>query len=186
MNHCHVRCVAEEHGRTMSPPQFVYIVRVVIYLGLKKILSMRRVLHGTPSPVPSHGRTLRRMVLGITGADTKGPARTHGRLHTSPLVQITQNTPYYLNQRMSNGLAPSPNPANRSSPDMGLFLFLEAHMAEKISRFTILVRDMRAAQKRYFDTRDKADLSRAKELERKVDDELAVIFGGVRTQGSLL
>ena len=39
-------------------------------------------------------------------------------------------------------------------------------MAEKISRFTILVRDMRAAQKRYFDTRDKADLSRAKELER--------------------
>lgn len=59
-------------------------------------------------------------------------------------------------------------------------------MAEKISRFTILVRDMRAAQKRYFHTRDKADLSRAKELERKVDDELAVIFGGVRTQGSLL
>ena len=59
-------------------------------------------------------------------------------------------------------------------------------MAEKISRFTILVRDMRAAQKRYFDTRDKADLSRAKELERKVDDELAVIFGGDRTQGSLL
>lgn len=59
-------------------------------------------------------------------------------------------------------------------------------MAEKISRFTILVRDMRAAQKRYFDTRDKADLSRAKELERKVDDELAGIFGGVRTQGSLL
>ena len=59
-------------------------------------------------------------------------------------------------------------------------------MAEKISRFTILVHDMRAAQKRYFDTRDKADLSRAKELERKVDDELAVIFGGVRTQGSLL
>ena len=59
-------------------------------------------------------------------------------------------------------------------------------MAEKISRFTILVRDMREAQKLYFDTRDKADLSRAKELERKVDDELAVIFGGVRTQGSLL
>lgn len=34
-------------------------------------------------------------------------------------------------------------------------------MPEKISRFAILVRDMRAAQKRYFDTRDKADLSRA-------------------------
>lgn len=59
-------------------------------------------------------------------------------------------------------------------------------MAEKISRFAILVRDMRAAQKRYFDTRDKADLFRAKELEKKVDDELAVIFGGVRTQGLLL
>lgn len=67
MNHCHVRCVAEEHGRTMSPPQFVYIVRVVIYLGLKKILSMRRVLHGTPSPVPSHGRTSRRnKMVGIS------------------------------------------------------------------------------------------------------------------------
>ena len=59
-------------------------------------------------------------------------------------------------------------------------------MPEKISHFSILVRDMRAAQKRYFDTRDKADLSRAKELEKKVDDELAVIFGGVQTQGTLL
>ena len=59
-------------------------------------------------------------------------------------------------------------------------------MPEKISRFAILVRDMRAAQKRYFDTRDKADLSRAQGLEKKVDDELAVIFGGVRSQGSLL
>ena len=59
-------------------------------------------------------------------------------------------------------------------------------MPEKISRFAILVRDMRAAQKRYFDMRDKADLSRAKELEKKVDDELVVIFGGVRTQGTLL
>ena len=59
-------------------------------------------------------------------------------------------------------------------------------MPEKISRFTILVRDMRAAQKRYFETRDKADLSRAQELEKKVDDEITVIFGGVRTQGTLL
>ena len=59
-------------------------------------------------------------------------------------------------------------------------------MPEKISRFAILVRDMRTAQKRSFDTRDKADLSRAKGLEKKVDDELAVIFGGVQTQGSLL
>lgn len=53
-------------------------------------------------------------------------------------------------------------------------------------RFAILVRDMRTAQKRYFDTRDKADLSRAKELEKKVDDELALIFGGIQTQGALL
>ena len=59
-------------------------------------------------------------------------------------------------------------------------------MPEKISRFAILVRDMRAAQKRYFETRDKADLSRVKELEKKVDDEITVIFGGVQTQGTLL
>ena len=59
-------------------------------------------------------------------------------------------------------------------------------MPEKISRFAILVRDMRAAQIRYFDTRAQADLSRAKGLDKSVDDELAVIFGGVRTQGSLL
>ena len=72
------------------------------------------------------------------------------------------------------------------SPFLGLFLFLEDPMPEKISRFAILVRDMRTAQKRYFDTRDKADLFRAKGLEKKVDDELAVIFGGVQTQGSLL
>lgn len=38
----------------------------------------------------------------------------------------------------------------------------------------------------YFDTRDKADLSRAKELEKRVDDEITVIFGGVQTQGTLL
>ena len=43
----------------------------------------------------------------------------------------------------------------------GAFLFLENLMPEKISRFAILVRDMRAAQKPYFDTPDKTDLSRA-------------------------
>ena len=59
-------------------------------------------------------------------------------------------------------------------------------MPEMISRFPLLGRDMRAAQKRYFETRDKADLSRAKELEKKVDDEITVIFGGVQTQGTLL
>lgn len=57
-------------------------------------------------------------------------------------------------------------------------------MPEKISRFAILVRDMRAAQN--FDTRDKADLSRAKELEKKVDYELSAAFGGVQMQGTLL
>lgn len=31
-------------------------------------------------------------------------------------------------------------------------------MAEKISEFTCLVRDMREVQKLYFDTRDKSDL----------------------------
>ena len=72
------------------------------------------------------------------------------------------------------------------SPEQGLFLFLEDSMSEKTFRFAILVRDMRAAQKRYFDTRDKANLSRAKELEKKVDDELVVIFGGVQAQGTLL
>lgn len=59
-------------------------------------------------------------------------------------------------------------------------------MPEKISRFALLVCDMRAAQKRYFATRDKADLSRAKELEKKVDEELTAILGGVQLQGTLL
>ena len=45
-------------------------------------------------------------------------------------------------------------------------------MAEKISEFTCLVRDMREAQKLYFDTRDKSDLKKAKTLEQKVDNEL--------------
>ena len=33
---------------------------------------------------------------------------------------------------MDNGQAPSPNPANRSSPDMGLFFFLEENMRRPI------------------------------------------------------
>lgn len=81
---------------------------------------------------------------------------------------------------------PHPRTPRTEVAPKGAFLFLEDSMSEKISRFTILVRDMRAAQKRYFGTRDKADLSRAKALEKKVDDELAVIFGGIRTQGTLL
>ena len=64
-------------------------------------------------------------------------------------------------------------------------------MAEKISEFTCLVRDMREAQKLYFDTRDKSDLKKAKTLEQKVDGELQKIFGWINdrqpaTQGRLL
>jgi len=36
-------------------------------------------------------------------------------------------------------------------------------------RFFHLVRHMRAAQKRYFKTKDRNDLRRAKDLERRVD-----------------
>ena len=49
-------------------------------------------------------------------------------------------------------------------------------MAEKISEFTCLVRDMREAQKLYFDTRDKAYLKKAREIEKRVDDELQKTF----------
>lgn len=63
-------------------------------------------------------------------------------------------------------------------------------MAEKISEFTCLVRDMREAQKLYFDTRDKSDLKKAKTLEQKVDNELQKTFGGQKppagTTGRLL
>lgn len=41
-------------------------------------------------------------------------------------------------------------------------------MAEKISEFTCLVRDMREVQKLYFDTRDKSDLKKPKRLSRKL------------------
>ena len=54
-------------------------------------------------------------------------------------------------------------------------------MAEKISEFTCLVRDMREAQKLYFDTRDKAYLKKAREIEKRVDDELQKTSGGSKT-----
>ena len=41
-------------------------------------------------------------------------------------------------------------------------------MAEKISEFTCLVRDMREAQKLYFDSLDKSYLKKAFTLEQKV------------------
>ena len=64
-------------------------------------------------------------------------------------------------------------------------------MAEKISEFTCLVRDMREAQKLYFDTRDKAYLKKAREIEKRVDDELQKTFGWIKNrqpapQGRLL
>ena len=93
----------------MSPPQFAYIARVVIYLGLKKILSRRRVPHGTPSPVPSHGRTSRRRCRDGIGADIN-PIRNmplSGRCG----LRCGQNSEYQTD--MTNGLAPSPNHANR-------------------------------------------------------------------------
>ena len=58
-------------------------------------------------------------------------------------------------------------------------------MAEKISEFTCLVRDMREAQKLYFDTRDKAYLKKAREIEKRVDDELQKIIEVFRHIGKL-
>lgn len=55
-------------------------------------------------------------------------------------------------------------------------------MAEKISHFACLVRDMREAQKLYFYTRDKSDLKRAKSLEEKVDATLAEMFSPFKGQ----
>lgn len=52
-------------------------------------------------------------------------------------------------------------------------------MPEKISRFAILVRDMRAAQKAYFKARTPDALNHAKELEKQVDDSLSAIFSQV-------
>lgn len=60
-------------------------------------------------------------------------------------------------------------------------------MPEKISDFAILVRDMREAQKLSFTTRYGRDLTRAKELEKKVDERLKKLFGWMQpTQGTLL
>lgn len=72
------------------------------------------------------------------------------------------------------------------SPFLGLFLFLEDPMPEKISRFAILVRDMRTPRNATSTRGTRPTCPAPKGLEKKVDDELAVIFGGVQTQGSLL
>lgn len=71
-------------------------------------------------------------------------------------------------------------------PRKGLSFFQENLMPEKISRFAILVRDMRAAQKAYFKTRTPDALNPAKELEKQVDDALSAIFSQVQPQGTLL
>lgn len=46
-----------------------------------------------------------------------------------------------------------------------------------------LVQRMRAAQRRYFETRDRGDLNKSKDLERQVDKALAARFSA---QGALL
>ena len=91
-----------------------------------------------------------------------------------PSISLCRLTAYPIKILVANG-APSPNHANRE-------VF---PMPERISRFTTLVRDMRAAQKKYFATKNKEALNRALELEKKVDEQLAAIFDGIPTQGSL-
>ena len=64
-------------------------------------------------------------------------------------------------------------------------------MAEKISEFTCLVRDMREAQKLYFDTRDKAYLKKAREIENGWMTNCKKTFGWIKNrqpapQGRLL
>lgn len=59
-------------------------------------------------------------------------------------------------------------------------------MSQKISSFTILVRDMRKAQKDYFASHAPSDLNRAKALEKQVDAKLKEIFACLQSQGSLL
>ena len=54
-------------------------------------------------------------------------------------------------------------------------------MAEKISEFTCLVRDMREAQKLYFDTRDKAYLKKAREIEKRWMTNCKRLSGGSKT-----
>lgn len=54
-------------------------------------------------------------------------------------------------------------------------------MAEKISEFTCLVRDMREAQKLYFDTRDKAYLKKAREIENGWMMNCKRLLGGSKT-----
>jgi len=58
-------------------------------------------------------------------------------------------------------------------------------MLPKISSFTILVRDMREAQKAYFANRSTEALRKAKALEKKVDDILQQTFARIQ-QGRLL
>lgn len=108
---------------------------------------------------------------------------TSTKMEPSPL--LCKLTAFPIKFLVGTG-APSPNPANRSSPERGFSFFQEDLMPEKISHFTILVRDMRAAQKAYFKTRSTDALNHAKELEKQVDDQLAAILGGVQLQGTLL
>lgn len=58
-------------------------------------------------------------------------------------------------------------------------------MPPKISDFTILVRDMREAQKTYFATRAPSALNKSKALEKQVDVVLKEIFTKVQPQARL-
>ena len=58
-------------------------------------------------------------------------------------------------------------------------------MTTKISDFTILVRDMREAQKTYFVTRAPSALNKSKALEKQVDTVLKEIFNKAQPQARL-
>lgn len=58
-------------------------------------------------------------------------------------------------------------------------------MPTKISDFTILVRDMREAQKVYFATRAPSALNKSKALEKQVDNILKGMFTKVQPQARL-
>jgi len=58
-------------------------------------------------------------------------------------------------------------------------------MPTKISDFTILVRDMREAQKTYFATHAPSALNKSKALEKQVDAVLKDIFNKARPQARL-
>lgn len=57
---------------------------------------------------------------------------------------------------------------------------------QKNSSFTNLVKEMREAQIQYFKTKDATALRIARDFERRIDKELAEIYGSVQQQGRLM